>query len=66
MQTVDGLDSITVLAFVAEVDDPNRFEDYKDVAAYVSLTPTQYSSGEIKKQGGILKKKGRNTLGAYL
>jgi len=61
LQTVDGIGPITALAFVAEVDDPKRFEDSKDVAAYVGLTPTQYSSGEIKRQGGISKKGSKHT-----
>lgn len=38
LQTVDGVGPITALAFVAEVDDPKRFEDSKDVAAYIGLT----------------------------
>lgn len=61
LQTVDGVGPITALAFVAEVDDPKRFEDSKDVAAYVGLTPTQYSSGEIQRQGGISKKGSKHT-----
>lgn len=61
LQTVDGIGPITALAFVAEVDDPKRFEDSKDVAAYVGLTPKQYSSGEIQKQGGISKKGSKHT-----
>lgn len=56
LQTIDGVGPITALAFKAEIDDPKRFEDSKDVAAYIGLTPSQYSSGEIKRQGGISKK----------
>jgi transposase len=61
LQTVDGVGPITALAFIAEVDDPKRFEDSKDVAAYIGLTPTQYSSGETKRQGGISKKGSKHT-----
>ena len=61
LQSVDGVGPITALAFVSEVDDPKRFEDSKDVAAYIGLTPTQYSSGEIQKQGGISKKGSKHT-----
>lgn len=61
LKTVDGVGPITAVAFVAEVDDPKRFEDSKDVAAYIGLTPTQYSSGEIQRQGGISKKGSRYT-----
>jgi transposase len=61
LQTVDGVGPITALAFVAEVDDPKRFEDSKDVAAYIGLTPTQYSSGEMQRHGGISKKGSKHT-----
>jgi transposase len=61
LQTIDGVGPITSLAFVAEVDDPKRFKDSKDVAAYIGLTPRQYSSGEIQKQGGISKKGSKQT-----
>lgn len=61
LQTIDGVGPITALAFVAEIDDPKRFEDSKDVAAYIGLTPTQYSSGEIQRQGGISKKGSKHT-----
>jgi transposase len=61
LQTIDGVGPITALAFVAEVDNPKRFEDSKDVAAYIGLTPTQYSSGEIQRQGGISKKGSKHT-----
>lgn len=61
LQTVDGVGPVTALAFIAEVDDPKRFEDSKDVAAYIGLTPTQYSSGEIQRQGKISKKGSKHT-----
>ena len=61
LQTIDGVGPITGLAFVAEIDDPKRFEDSKDVAAYIGLTPTQYSSGEIQRQGRISKKGSKHT-----
>lgn len=61
LQTVDGVGPITALAFKAEIDDPKRFEHSKDVAAYVGLTPSQYSSGEVHRQGGISKKGSKRT-----
>lgn len=56
LQTIDGVGPLTALAFKAEIDDPRRFEDSRDVAAYIGLTPNQYSSGETQRQGGISKK----------
>lgn len=61
LQTVDGVGPITALAFKAEIDDPKRFENSKDTAAYIGLTPSQYSSGEVHRQGGISKKGSKRT-----
>lgn len=61
LQTIDGVGPITALAFKAEVDDPKRFGNSKDVAAYIGLTPSQYSSGEVHRQGGISKKGSKRT-----
>jgi transposase len=61
LQTVDGVGPITALAFKAEIDDPQRFKNSKDVAAYIGLTPSQYSSGEVHRQGGISKKGSKRT-----
>lgn len=55
LQTMDGVGPITALAFKAEIDNAKRFENSKDVAAYLGLTPSQYSSGETCRQGGISK-----------
>ena len=56
LKTIDGVGDITALTFKAEIDDAKRFANSKDVAAYIGLTPTQYSSGETKRQGRISKK----------
>lgn len=61
LQTVDGVGPITALAFKAEIDDPTRFKNSKAVAAYIGLTPRQYSSGEVHRQGGISKKGSKRT-----
>ena len=61
LQTIDGVGPITALAFKAEIDDPKRFENSKDVAAYIGLTPRQYSSGEVHRQSGISKKGSKRT-----
>jgi transposase len=61
LQTVDGVGPITALAFKAEIDNPERFENSKDAAAYIGLTPSQYSSGEVHRQGGISKKGSKRT-----
>lgn len=55
LTTIDGVGTITALAFIAEIDDPERFQNSRDVPAYIGLTPRQYSSGEVCKQGKISK-----------
>ena len=55
LQSMDGIGPITALAFKSEIDQAKRFENSKDVGAYIGLTPKQYSSGEISRQGGISK-----------
>lgn len=55
LKTIDGVGDITALAFKAEIEDPKRFKNSRDVGAYIGLTPRQYSSGEICRQGRISK-----------
>jgi len=61
LQTIDGVGPITALSFKAEIDEISRFTDSRNVAAYLGLTPSQYSSGETKKQGSISKKGSKRT-----
>lgn len=55
LTTVPGVGLITALSFKVAIDDPNRFKDSRQVGAYLGLTPKQYSSGEVSRQGGISK-----------
>jgi len=55
LTTVPGVGIITALSFKIAIDDPMRFKDSKQVGAYLGMTPKQYSSGEIHRQGGISK-----------
>jgi len=51
-----GVGVITALYFVATIDNPKRFKNSKAIGAYLGLTPSQFSSGESKKQNGISKR----------
>jgi transposase len=53
LKTIPGVGDITALSFVTEIYDPERFKTSKAVGAYFGMTPTQYQSGETKKQGRI-------------
>jgi transposase len=47
--------SVTALAFVATIDDPERFAESRAVGAYVGLTSRRWKSGEIDYSGRISK-----------
>jgi len=53
--TIPGVGIITALSFKVAIDDPSRFQDSRNVGAYLGMTPKQYSSGETHRQGGISK-----------
>lgn len=55
LQTIPGVGLITVLSFKMAIGDPSRFIDSRDVGAYFGMTPQQYASGEMNKQGRISK-----------
>jgi len=55
LQTIPGVGPATAAAFVATIDDPNRFPDAEKVAAYIGLTPSVYQSGETEYRGRITK-----------
>lgn len=53
LMSAQGVGPITALTFKAEIFDPSRFPNSRAVGAYLGMTPRQYSSGEMQKQGGI-------------
>ncbi|TWC77103.1 transposase [Rhizobium sp. SJZ105] len=53
LMTVPGVGPIVALAFIACIDTPARFAKSKSVGAALGLTPSQYQSGEVQRQGKI-------------
>lgn len=53
--TVPGVGVVTAITFVTTIGDVRRFAESEQVGAYLGLTPKQYSSGEINRQGKISK-----------
>jgi len=53
LQTIPGVGPRLAETVVAFLDDPNRFENSKQVGCYVGLTPRQYQSGQTEHQGRI-------------
>jgi transposase len=53
LRTIPGVGPRLAEAVVALVDDPQRFQHGKQVAAYLGLVPRQYQSGQMDRQGRI-------------
>ena len=53
LQTIPGVGPRLSETVVAFLDDPNRFHNGKHVGSYVGLTPKQYQSGQMERQGRI-------------
>jgi len=55
LMTIPGVGAATAAAFVATVDEPNRFADGEKLASYLGLVPSIYQSGETEYRGRITK-----------
>jgi transposase len=55
LRQVPGVGSLTALAFVLTLDDPNRFDGSRRVGPYLGLSPRQDQSGDRNPQLGISK-----------
>jgi transposase len=53
--TVPGVGILTATALVAFVGSIHRFRSGRDFAAYLGLTPREYSSGAVRRLGAITK-----------
>jgi transposase len=65
LQSIPGVGPRLSEVVVAMIDDPKRFKNAKQVGAYAGLTPTQFESGTMSRQGGI-SKRGNQLLRALL
>jgi transposase len=55
LTTLPSIGPITASAFVAALDDVNRFNGAGQVTSYLGLVPREYSSGERQHRGRILR-----------
>ena len=55
LQALRGVAPIVATTSVAEIGDMNRFEKPKQLMTYLGLIPSEHSSGESIKRGGITK-----------
>jgi transposase len=55
LQALRGVQLTVAVTTVAELGDLTRFENPRQLMSYLGLTPSEYSSGEHRRQGGITK-----------
>lgn len=55
LRCLRGVDTITAMTILAELHDFRRFNNASDLMGYLGLTPSEYSSGNRTKRGGITK-----------
>jgi transposase len=51
--TAAGVGPVTAITFVATIDQIERFDNAKQVRAYLGLVPRELSSGEKQRRGPI-------------
>jgi transposase len=65
LRTIPGIGLLVAMEFLVELQNIQRFRKADQLAAYVGLTPAQYSSGEHIRMGNITHI-GKGQLRAYL
>lgn len=55
LQAMRGMDMVGAVTFLAELGDLSRFQNPRQVMGYLGLTPSERSTGENVKRGGITK-----------
>jgi transposase len=55
IQALRGIDLTGAVILIAEVGDLTRFATPRQLMSYLGLTPSEYSSGPRRRQGGITK-----------
>ncbi len=59
LQTIPGVGRRTAEVIVSCLDEPKRFENVRQVAAYAGLIPQQHQSGQTNRLGKITKRGSR-------
>jgi transposase len=55
LMAMRGIDMISATAFLAEIGDLSRFRTPRELIAYLGLVPSEHSTGDSVKRGGITK-----------
>src|SRR5271157_1996623 len=55
LQVLRGVDLIVAITFVTEIGDLRRFDNPRQLMAYLGLVPSERSTGETVRRGSITK-----------
>ena len=55
LRCLKGIDYLTALTLLVEIGDFHRFRSAQSFMGFLGLTPSEYSSGNKRRQGGITK-----------
>ncbi len=55
LQALRGVQDTVAVTMVAEIGDLTRFDNPRQLAAFLGLIPSEYSSGDSRRQGSITK-----------
>lgn len=55
LKCLRGIDTLSAVGLAAEIGDFHRFERPAQLMSYLGLVPSEYSSGETRRQGSITK-----------
>jgi transposase len=55
LQAMRGIDTITAVTVLAEIGDLSRFRSPRELMGYLGLVPSERSTGDSVKRGGITK-----------
>jgi transposase len=55
LQALRGVDLIVAVTFVTEIGDIRRFDNPRQLMAYIGLVPSERSTGDTVRRGGITK-----------
>ena len=55
LRCLRGLDTLSAVGLAAEIGDFTRFERPAQLMSYLGLVPSEYSSGQTRRQGAITK-----------
>lgn len=55
LRSVPGVGILSAMEILVELQDVGRFTSARHLASYIGLTPSEYSTGQLIRQGGITR-----------